>query len=490
MDAQTLSSVMGGTLTLARYRELLPGYENAMRAANINNIERAAMFAAQIGHESVGLRYMEEIASGTAYNGRADLGNTQPGDGPRYKGSGPIQLTGRANFRAFTQWANRAGHTTLNFEAQPELVRNDPKWGFLAASWYWVVARPQINSLADKRDLIGVTRAINGGTNGLDDRRNRYNRALNLGARLLPGTGSTTKPAPVNIYHPMRDEKYRVSSGYGMRGGTMHAGLDFAADHGTPIYAVADGVVIEGSERAQGSVSGFGSWIWIDSQSSVGRDFIYGHVHHPGITVRRGQTVKAGQKIGVVGNEGQSTGPHLHWEVWGPPGRTGGKHEDPAPWLTKHVNNGKTNTKDEGAITMAEADRIIKELKNWIDIRLTGPVGSDVKDIREQLTGGRNKGEYPGWEQLNDQSIVDAIAELLENVETMNREVSTLLEQVVGWKRNPDTGAPTFSGWSQGGGRTLYDLTAAIAEGQGVPGAHDTASIVKPVPNTDDKEGK
>lgn len=188
MDARALAEVMG--CSLARAEQMLPGYIGAMIAADITNINRAAMFAAQLGHESVGLQYMEEIDPGHRYNGRADLGNTQPGDGPRYKGSGPIQLTGRNNFRAFTRWVNGKGITDINFEARPELVRSDPRWGFLAASWYWVVARPQINSLADRRDLEGVTRAINGGLNGLADRRRRYDIALRLGARLLPQIGN------------------------------------------------------------------------------------------------------------------------------------------------------------------------------------------------------------------------------------------------------------------------------------------------------------
>ncbi|PMC63440.1 hypothetical protein CJ204_01055 [Corynebacterium xerosis] len=135
------------------------------------------------------------------------------------------------------------------------------------------------------------------------------------------------------LTHPMKAGTYTVSSGYGPRWGTHHNGVDFAAPVGTPIYAAADGVVVQGRDRAQGTVEGFGSWIWIDSQESVGLDFIYGHVKHAGIVVKRGDRVRAGQMIGVVGNEGQSTGPHLHFECWGPPGRIGGKHRDPAPLL-------------------------------------------------------------------------------------------------------------------------------------------------------------
>lgn len=168
---------------------MLPGYVAAMKAANITNPNRAAMFAAQIGHESIGLQYMEEIDDGQRYEWRADLGNNQPGDGPRFKGSGPIQLTGRNNFRAFTRWANANGHTDIDFEKWPHLVREEPRWGFLAASWYWTVARPQLNRLSDERDLIGATRAINGGTNGLPDRQARYNRCSRMGDRLLPTRG-------------------------------------------------------------------------------------------------------------------------------------------------------------------------------------------------------------------------------------------------------------------------------------------------------------
>lgn len=350
MDARTLGEVMGWSLSLADYERLLPGMENAMIAAHINTPDRAAMWCAQIGHESVGLRYMEEIASGQAYEWRKDLGNIYAGDGVRFKGSGPIQLTGRGNFRAFTQWCRANGHTTIDFEAAPHLVREVPKWGFLAASWYWTAARPQINSMADRKDLEGVTRAINGGLNGLADRRNRYNRALAMGDRIMPG-----KVGPVVVQHPMgeQDGSWSVSSGFGPRWGTFHNGLDFAANTGTPIYAVADGVVIQGNDRPAGTVEGFGNWVWIDHQPSLGVDTIYGHMRHASILVRQGDRVKAGQKIAEVGSEGQSTGPHLHFEVWSAPGRIGGKALDPDPWL-------KANITDNIAIaaTAAEEDEM------------------------------------------------------------------------------------------------------------------------------------
>lgn len=196
MTAETLSQAMGGAVSLDRYAALLPAFVNAMRAANCTTVERAAMWCAQIGHESAGLLYMEEIASGDAYDTRTDLGNTPEvdGDGRLYKGSGPIQLTGRANFRAFSQWCHAQGwvDSPTYFEDNPALVRTDPHWGFLAATWYWTVARPQLNALADARDVVAATKAINGGTNGLPDRHLRYKRCLELGAALLPTGGTMT----------------------------------------------------------------------------------------------------------------------------------------------------------------------------------------------------------------------------------------------------------------------------------------------------------
>lgn len=144
---------------------------------------------------------------------------------------------------------------------------------------------------------------------------------------------------------PLKEGAYTLSSGYGPRWGTFHAGLDFAAPLGTPIYAVADGVIIEGKDRAPGSVSGFGNWIWQDSQRELGVDIIYGHMRHHEIYVRAGDRVTAGQLIARVGSEGGSTGPHLHFEVWGPPGRVGGKHQDPAAWL-KRVGAGQPTKKE------------------------------------------------------------------------------------------------------------------------------------------------
>lgn len=123
---------------------------------------RLAHFLAQVIHESGSFRYMEEIASGQAYEGRASLGNTQPGDGVRYKGRGPIQITGRANYRRYGALLG------IDFERHPEILAF-PSIGLHGALEFW--KQNKLNDLADADDVLAITKRINGGVNGLDDRK-------------------------------------------------------------------------------------------------------------------------------------------------------------------------------------------------------------------------------------------------------------------------------------------------------------------------------
>ncbi len=125
----------------------------AMTDNEITSVTRAAAFIAQLAHESSELRHLEELASGQAYEGREDLGNTQPGDGPRFKGRGPIQITGRKNYRA----AGEALGSPL--VEHPELA-STPAVGFRVAGWYWTDRH--LNDRCDAFDFKGITRAING----------------------------------------------------------------------------------------------------------------------------------------------------------------------------------------------------------------------------------------------------------------------------------------------------------------------------------------
>lgn len=177
---------------IGKAREILPGIINGLRDSQCTNVNRIAMWLAQMGHESAGFNATEEYASGAAYEGRHDLGNTQPGDGVRFKGRSWIQVTGRSNYAQLSRWAHSKGlvPTPTFFVDEPAKLAQIQYAG-LGPAWYWTVARPDINTLSDQRDLITVTRRINGGTNGLTDRQNRYNRALAAGDQLLTLTNPT-----------------------------------------------------------------------------------------------------------------------------------------------------------------------------------------------------------------------------------------------------------------------------------------------------------
>ncbi|RIS72916.1 hypothetical protein D2E70_08690 [Mycobacteroides abscessus] len=185
-------------LSEARAAEILPAVSDGLKASLCTNVNRIAMWLAQVGHESAGFNATEEYASGAAYEGRADLGNTQPGDGVRFKGRSWIQITGRNNYGLFSQWAYRqrlVPTPTYFVDHSTELA--DLKWAGIGAAWYWTVARSDINALSDRQDLETVTRRINGGTNGLADRRDRYNRALLQGEALLQLLAPTETPDPI-----------------------------------------------------------------------------------------------------------------------------------------------------------------------------------------------------------------------------------------------------------------------------------------------------
>ncbi|MFE7742393.1 peptidoglycan DD-metalloendopeptidase family protein [Nocardia sp. NPDC057455] len=134
---------------------------------------------------------------------------------------------------------------------------------------------------------------------------------------------------PLRRTLPMATGTFTVSDTFGSRGGA-HRGVDLAAPDGTPIFSVSDGRVV-----AAGPASGFGNWIVVDSVDTNGRSYsaVYGHMWDSGVLVRPGDTVAAGQHIGAVGSAGESSGPHLHFEIV-PGGRfTGGRQIDPLPWL-------------------------------------------------------------------------------------------------------------------------------------------------------------
>lgn len=137
----------------------------AMQRFEINTPARVRAFLAQIGHESGRLLYVREMWGPTPaqerYEGRADLGNTQPGDGSFFRGRGLIQITGRANYRTCGLALG------LPLESSPALLEQ-PENAALSAAWFWALYR--CNELADAGNFIAITRKINGGLNGQAER--------------------------------------------------------------------------------------------------------------------------------------------------------------------------------------------------------------------------------------------------------------------------------------------------------------------------------
>ncbi|MGA9521224.1 MAG: LysM peptidoglycan-binding domain-containing protein, partial [Myxococcaceae bacterium] len=155
-------------LSASRAEQLLPHLNKAMVEGGITTKKRQAAFLAQLAHESVGLTAFEEFASGAAYEGRKDLGNVYRGDGVRYKGRGPIQLTGRANYRS----AGKA--LGIDLENNPKRAA-DIDVGFRVAVWFW--NSRSLSSYADRGDFDAITKRINGGYNGKTSRDAYHARA-------------------------------------------------------------------------------------------------------------------------------------------------------------------------------------------------------------------------------------------------------------------------------------------------------------------------
>ena len=135
----------------------------------------------------------------------------------------------------------------------------------------------------------------------------------------VPGPVNPGSPAPLKV-RAVQPVSGTLTSGYGPRWGAHHGGIDIAAPIGTPIQSAADGEVI-----SAGPASGFGLWVRVRHDDGAVR--VYGHINE--FIVNVGQRVAAGQQIATVGNRGQSTGPHLHFEV----SDAGGNRLNPSQWL-------------------------------------------------------------------------------------------------------------------------------------------------------------
>jgi putative chitinase len=145
---------------------------NVLDRAQVTTHLRLAMLLAQCGAESGQLRWLVESAESAAvYEGRKDLGNFSPGDGVKYRGRGVIQITGRFNY-------DKAGHAlAIDLLNHPELAA-EPSTAWRICAWYWTTRG--LNTYADSGDILGATRRINGGLNGLEERTAIYERAIQV----------------------------------------------------------------------------------------------------------------------------------------------------------------------------------------------------------------------------------------------------------------------------------------------------------------------
>lgn len=149
----------------------------------LEQMHRACLFNAMVYHETGGLKWNKEIWGPTAaqkrYEGRKDLGNTQKGDGSKYRGYGMAQLTGRGNVTKFWKWCVKKGLNPPDFVKSPQLIATGI-WSGLSAIWFWDEGNQtgkSLNVYADENNIEMITRIWNGGLNGYEDRLDYYDRS-------------------------------------------------------------------------------------------------------------------------------------------------------------------------------------------------------------------------------------------------------------------------------------------------------------------------
>lgn len=163
---QLLKNIYPNSIAKNRLK-YLPYFNEYLKQYEISTINRLCAYFAQIGHESGQLYYSEEIASGSAYEMRKDLGNINDGDGIKFKGRGLIQITGRFNYQKLS---NALG---VDFIQEPELL-SSPEFAVLSSLWFWKIKN--LNQIADSGNFELLTRKINGGLNGIKDRLELFER--------------------------------------------------------------------------------------------------------------------------------------------------------------------------------------------------------------------------------------------------------------------------------------------------------------------------
>ncbi len=229
-----------------------------------------------------------------------EIGNTEPGDGPKFKGGGYIQLTGRYNYTRFSEYID-----------DPEVVNQGvsyvaENYPWQSAGFWWI--SNNMNEFADTDPTVeAVTFRVNGGDLGLEDRRQYYERCLEVFSDFGESNDDNQPSGPASWLN-----QYRISYEFGtydlpINNGN-HFGMDFAMPVGTEIRALTDGTVEATNWDAQGG----GNTITIAEPNNEYYQF---YMHLSQFIVSAGETVSAGDVIGLSGNTGSgSEGPHLHFQ--------------------------------------------------------------------------------------------------------------------------------------------------------------------------------
>ncbi|GGB94502.1 LysM peptidoglycan-binding domain-containing protein [Staphylococcus nepalensis] len=265
----------------------------------INTKSRVMHFISQCSHESVAGTYREEIASGEAYEGRTDIGNTQPGDGPKFKGGGYLQMTGRANY---TQFANSIGDQEIVNQGVSYVADNYP---WTSAGFWWYTHG--MNQLCDTNPSVEqVTLKVNGGYNGLADRKQYYQKCVDVFSNYGESPSSSEKGSAAWL------NQYRVTAEYGYYdvniNNNMHYGMDFGLFTGTPVKAITSGTVLE----TKWNPGGGGNTITIKEDDDKHYQW---YMHLSEYNVKSGQSINTGDVIAYSGASGEGvTGPHLHFQ--------------------------------------------------------------------------------------------------------------------------------------------------------------------------------
>jgi len=199
MEAQQFADAV--KIDIAHAEALLPGLEAAIKTADLDTPARLSAFLAQTGHESGGFKFLEEnlnykpetlcrvwpshfneenchefsgnpeAIANTAYAGRMGNGDAETGDGWRYRGRGFLQLTGKENYE------HASSDLGFDFVSEPDAVAT-PEGAALTAAWFW--KKHNLNHYVDNNDFTQMTKIINGGTIGLEDRVARFNHAMSV----------------------------------------------------------------------------------------------------------------------------------------------------------------------------------------------------------------------------------------------------------------------------------------------------------------------